>query len=288
MFFRKKSKTAPPPPPRQTPLSAFVRSGDGEPLRALLRALPARSEVIPETEGLDLPVGDFPALCFCTPGHAPTGRFVLPAFSRPLDDEKTAKFLSELSAREGELVVAGEGLTESALFSGEKAFAPRAFACAADIALYTRAKSMCEGMHRDSVALFAPLLLSQKTAFLDVGLFAGKKRADGAPQSAEQIARLWQFFNECKPPLDADRYRFAFDYVCDRTIAVFADLALKREETELRVLDENLRRANMALRVAIADRAPMRFVDALRKNGYRLPLPLRAAARLTLLKERSQ
>ena len=82
MFFRKKSKTAPPPPPRQTPLSAFVRSGDGEPLRALLRALPARSEVIPETEGLDLPVGDFPGGQFCVDRVTPrflSGRRSCPA-----------------------------------------------------------------------------------------------------------------------------------------------------------------------------------------------------------------
>lgn len=154
----------------------------------------------------------------------------------------------------------------AAVISGQRPLPAR---CAVRRALAQSA----EGVGEKYAQTFLPLLFAKSAAAVSysLSLQAPKKEAD-----ADEALALVKLFNGIKPLLPAERYAFAFRYICGEFARIYAEACISGKSASLRAADEALKAENMALWVALADRSSFGFVKALRKNGYALPLHLKA------------
>lgn len=276
-LFRRKKQAAPeeaaaaqlPEPPVTVLLHM---NGDAESVGVLLSALPEYSEIALSGENaaaLSLPEGK--NLTFAGETGA-RGRYIVYADG----DEKFEKEGAEalfgfLSSAEEDVVFFSEkGKVQSdplaAVIGGQRPLPAR---CAVRRALAQSA----EGVGEKYAQTFLPLLFAKSAAAVSysLSLQAPKKEAD-----ADEALALVKLFNGIKPLLPAERYAFAFRYICGEFARIYAEACISGESASLRAADDALKAENMALWVALADRSSFGFVKALRKNGYALPLHLKA------------
>lgn len=295
--FLKRKQTKPPrEEPKQALFTVLLSRADEE----TLALLPDGCEVLlpPHVEP---PAERFPALSFRTDGK-PSGKYVLSAGETSLRPVETAELFSELAERSEDAVLfyaerpENGKAAESAeiLFAKEKNFDPRVYGCALRAPLYRRARELAADLAAADAEVLAPLLLAETAVFLPLQAMERRTDKDGAPKSDEgeelcaERQALVCFFNEVKTSLTAIKYRFAFNYVCERVIGAFALLAAAGETEKMQEFDAFLKKENMALRVAAGERAPMKFVSALRKNGYRAPLWHKPVIAVAAAKERAR
>ena len=301
-FRRKKAieeaaDTAPVQAGEPVPLSA-VLCGPPEELPALLAALPAGSEVIARGGG-PMPEEDFPSLRFCGAERGPNGRRVLFAGTAAWHPAAAEDFFKCLGERTEDLVLfrsaaakpAGEtqcSFSALPVPSGlPQNFAPRMYGCALSQELYQTIAPYQNGLPEELSAVWLGTIFCRNAAFADVRLFA-KQTAEPPLPGTEQVRALVDSFNAFKGTLTAARYRFAFDFVCDRAVGAYAALARAKNRDGLLELDELLRSENMALRVAAAERAPLGFIDAIRKHDFSVPWTAKPGIALALAAERKQ
>lgn len=276
-LFRRKKQAAPeeaaaaqlPEPPVTVLLHM---DGDAESVGVLLSALPEYSEIALSGENaaaLSLPEGK--NLVFAGETGA-RGRYIVYADG----DEKFEKEGAEalfgfLSSAEEDVVFFSEkGKVQSdplaAVIGGQRPLPAR---CAVRRALAQSA----EGVGEKYAQTFLPLLFAKSAAAVSysLSLQAPKKEAD-----ADEALALVKLFNGIKPLLPAERYAFAFRYICGEFARIYAEACISGESASLRAADDALKAENMALWVALAGRSSFGFVKALRKNGYALPLHLKA------------
>ena len=279
----------------EAPLSVLADGAEGD-LSALLDALPEHSEVLGMREP---PREQYPGLRFdqC----APHGRFVLPAGTSAWNAAAAADFCKRLAECEADAVFypsarahADKG-AERALLPCDPVreladgFAPRRWNCALRVPLYEDIQRRLHGVAPDAGIPLLAALLCENAAITREPLFAEHAAHTPAPTpDADAVAALVRCFNASKTSLTAARYRFAFDYVCGRVVAAHALLAKARDRAGLRDLDEFLKKENMALRVAAAERAPLNLIAALRKREFNASPLMLPAILLALAAEKKQ
>lgn len=278
----------------EAPLSVLAAGTEGD-LSALLNALPAGSEVL----GMpDPPRERYPHLRF--DGAQPHGRFVLPAGGE-WDPAAAEDFCKRLAECEADAVfypsarAPRERGAERALLPCDPVreladgFAPRRWNCALRVPLYEDILRRLHGVAPDAGIPLLAALLCENAAITREPLFAEHAAHTPAPMpDADAVAALVRCFNASKTSLTAARYRFAFDYVCGRVVAAYAMLAKVRDRAGLRDLDEFLKKENMALRVAAAERAPLNLIAALRKREFNASPLMLPAILLALAAEKKQ
>lgn len=277
----------------EAPLSVLAAGTEGD-LSALLNALPAGSEVL----GMpDPPRERYPHLRF--DGAQPHGRFVLPAGGE-WDPAAAEDFCKRLAECEADAVfypsarAPRERGAERALLPCDPVreladgFAPRRWNCALQTALYETVCCRADGVPQDVGMPLLAALFCEHAAITRETLFSGGETCAPPLPDGDAVAALVRCFNGCKAALTAARYRFAFDYVCGRIVAAYALLAKARDRAGLRDLDEMLKKENMALRVAAAERAPLNLIAALRKREFNASPLMLPAILLALAAEKKQ
>lgn len=278
----------------EAPLSVLAAGTEGD-LSALLNALPEHSEVL----GMPAPPRErYPHLRF--DGAQPHGRFVLPAGGE-WDPAAAEDFCKRLAECEADAVfypsarAPRERGAERALLPCDPVreladgFAPRRWNCALRVPLYEDILRRLHGVAPDAGIPLLAALLCENAAITREPLFAEHAAHMPAPMpDADAVAALVRCFNASKTSLTAARYRFAFDYVCGRVVAAYAMLAKVRDRAGLRDLDEFLKKENMALRVAAAERAPLNLIAALRKREFNASPLMLPAILLALAAEKKQ
>lgn len=300
--FRKKTPreeaadTAPVQAGEPVPLTV-VLCGQPEDAAALLSALPDGSEVIARSGG-PIPEADFPALRFCGAESGPNGRRVLFAGAAAWHPAAAEDFFKCLGERTEELILFRSAAAKPAggaqcAFSPvdvpsdlPQNFAPRLYGCALSQELYQAIAPYQSGLPEEPSAVWLGTIFCRSAAFADVRLFTGQTAGPALPDGTAGVRALVESFNAFKGMLTAARYRFAFDFVCGRAVGAYAALAKARDRDGLLELDELLRSENMALRVAAAERAPLGFIDALRKHGFSVPWTAKPGIALALAAER--
>ena len=92
-------------------------------------------------------------------------------------------------------------------------------------------------------------------------------------------------FNAVKTQLTAPAYKFLFEKVAAGLLFAYANLTLQANRDELYTFDESVKTLNMAMRVAVYERAPLGFLRALEKRKFAPSAATKAAAKLTLLRK---
>ena len=270
-FFRRK-KTEPAPAETQgapeipvTLALSLSENADPENVAALLSALPEHAEV-----ALSGGAGE---LALIEDAGRYSGKYVVRADGNEKSDKERAEELFDfLSAAEEDLIFFGEKARESDpladTIAGKR---PLPAHCAAkrELAQGTRE------LGRTYAESFVPLLFAKSAACVSLSL--GEEKNTRTHAEACNVLALAEFFNKVKPALDADRYRFAFNFICKEWIGYLARASLAGKSEEIADADAKLKETNMALWVAVAEKAPLGFAGVLRKKNYTLPLYLKTA-----------
>lgn len=283
-LFRRKKQSLPDtaeeqaahPEPPVTLVLASEEGGGPDGFAALFSALPEYSEIactgsVPETP-------EDKHFCVCGDSGTYRGRYVVRVYGREWSESGCAEELfGFLLHAEEDLVFFGNtekgsargGDPLAAVLRGERPL-PAHCAVRRELAENT------SGLRSAYAETFAPLLFAKGAASLSLSLGEKVRRPAAA---ADDVLALTAYFGKVKSALDAERYRFAFNYLCRETIAYFARAAAEGETEALANFDERLKKENMAVWVAAAEKAPAGFVRLLRRHGYRPPFYLKAALR---------
>ena len=278
-FFRRK-KTEPAPAETQgapeipvTLALSLSENADPENVAALLSALPEHAEVAISGGAGELALPEGKNISVIEDAGRYSGKYVVRADGNEKSDKERAEELfGFLSAAEEDLIFFGEKAQEcdplADTIAGKR---PLPAHCAAkrELAQGTRE------LGRTYAESFVPLLFAKSAACVSLSLGEAKNTRTHA--EACSVLALAEFFNKVKPALDADRYRFAFNFICKEWIGCLARASLAGKSEEIADADAKLKETNMALWVAVAEKAPLGFAGVLRKKNYTLPLYLKTA-----------
>ena len=266
-----------------------------ENVAALLDALPAHSEVLGTGEILR---ERYPDLCF--DAAQPHGRYVLFAGAGRFDPAAAEDFCKRLCEREEEAIFypsayaaqergePREILPFDPVLALSDRFAPRQWCCAVSADLYTRIRPLLQDLAPERGIPLLAAALSSSAAITREALFMDRVPCPQEFPNFAQVCAYVQCFKAIKGTLTAGRYRFAFEYVCGRIVAAHAVLAKAHDRAGLSQLDEYLKKENMALRVAAAERAPLNFIDSLRRHDFKTKIGMLPALWATLAAEKKQ
>ncbi len=283
--FRKKKSDPPADPlPEKVPISLFLTENEQPKAELLLSALPPQSEVFIASP-LRLNAAQFPALRFLSDFEKPSGEKIVFLPYAELDDALPESFFPTLFAStESLLLLKGCSRKNAATMRKPFDFASckdldSICGCVLQRELYNRTHAGLQNADLFLSAVFAPLLFCEDAVILCFNGISFQKNAEQL-LPADKFFSCLAFFNANKTKLSPDRYRFAFQLLVKLAVSAYASLALQTRSKQLQNLDETLKKENLALSVAVGDKAPLNFVRRLRKHGYTLPLPVKFALSL--------
>ena len=277
LFKRKKAADEPPQDTPQPPVTVILHGAEGadkQKLAPFLTALPPRAEIaLAGNESPILPLLQNREIAVLPDRGLYHGRYVVRVSGAELPDAPAAAALFEflLSAQEdavffGKHEKGGAEDPLTAVLNGMRSLPEH---CAVRRGIAEKAAGLCAGY----AETFAPLLFAESAVSLPL-VFRRRNTRRRADEG--DIVALLSYFDKAKPLLAANRYRFAFRFVCTEWLSFYGKLAAAGDKAALADLDIRLKKENMAVWVALAEEAPLHFVRTLRKRGYRAPLPLRA------------
>lgn len=265
-FWKRKKREEPAPEPPQPILPIFV-CGESE------------------TEGGAGPA-ELPADCEAVCAEEPRGRYIL--FADGMQNCGGTEDLAALLAERSEELLLFRTDAKAEAPSAEEllrqGLEPRRIGYVASLELFRRLPVALRRAGRGE-RLAALLLLAETAATLD---FVGEDRetAHREERAAQSLRAFLLLFDEIKPRLDREKYRFAFAYACGRVIGTYAELAAENKAEELRLFDDFLKEENMALRVAAKERSAI--VRQLTRRNFRPPLWLRPLCAAAAARDRAR
>ena len=297
--FRKKNKTANETPAEETavrvPMTLIfdTENADAENAAALFSALPENAQILAFADE-DTPLPPPPegrTLLRCrTRGAQVKGDFVVEADgTQRFDAEKAEALFGAVVAAQADVVFfganeqkrgAGTGDSLQRVLRGERPL-PLHTAVLKSVA----AKADSFGLAKKHREVFIPLLFAESAQSIPVDPFLPGKDTPHE-ETSEEVFTLCAYFNKVKSSLVPDRYRFAFNYVCDELIRSAAKLGAAGDANGLTEFDARLKGMNMALWVAAAEKSPLSFMRKLRKNNYNVSFPLKTFLKAYIARKR--
>lgn len=279
LFFRKK-KTVPPQEDAQIPQPPLSVIPYGEHFPAAAD-LPAGSELLQSAESGD----QLPGILYLAPGAAPAGRYVFLCGTH-LPADGRAELFASAAEQTADLVLFGapnESLPETPA-ARYALCRPRERGCALSASLWAKLSAL-ENLDRAYYPAFA-LALCESAEMLTAAKFRPYTRAvKTAPPAPETALTAVRAFNAVKTQLTAPSYKFLFEKVAAGLLFAYANLTLQANRDELYTFDETVKTLNMAMRVAVYERAPLGFLRALEKRKFAPSAATKAAAKLALARK---
>lgn len=278
LFFRKK-KTVPPQEDAQIPQPPLSVIPYGEHFPAAAD-LPAGSELLQSAESGD----QLPGILYLAPGAAPAGRYVFLCGTH-LPADGRAELFASAAEQTADLVLFGapnESLPETPA-ARYALCRPRERGCALSSGLWAKLSAL-ENLDRTYYPAFA-LALCESAEMLTSAKFRPYTRAAKNPPAPETALAAVRAFNAVKTQLTAPSYKFLFEKVAAGLLFAYANLTLQANRDELYTFDETVKTLNMAMRVAVYERAPLGFLRALEKRKFAPSATAKAAAKLALARK---
>lgn len=278
LFFRKK-KTVPPQEDAQIPQPPLSVIPYGEHFPAAAD-LPAGSELLQSAESGD----QLPGILYHAPGAAPAGRYIFLCGTH-LPADGRAQLFASAAEQTADLVLFGEP-NESLPETPAARYAlcrPRERGCALSASLWAKLSAL-ENLDRAYYPAFA-LALCESAEMLTPAKFRPYTRAAKNPPAPETALAAVRAFNAVKTQLTAPSYKFLFEKVAAGLLFAYANLTLQANRDELYTFDETVKTLNMAMRVAVYERAPLGFLRALEKRKFAPSATTKAAAKLALARK---